>query len=149
MPRYFFNIKDGRKIISDPEGTELPDEESAREYAREVVRELTRNRENRTTSWRLAVCNEQGTPCFELLFASLVESITQLPPAARAVVEQACRNAALLNDEINHVRTTLHQLRATMAGYDTVERSEKMARYDTVERSEKAPYLVTLNGTRL
>lgn len=140
MPRYFFNIKDGRKLVSDPDGTELPDEESARAHALEVVRELTRNREKRTSSWRLAVCDEMGALRFELLFASLVETVTQLPAASRALVEQACRNTALLNDEINQVRMTLHQLRWTMARYDTVGRSEK---------SPKSPHLATLDGIQL
>ena len=118
MPRYFFRINDGCKIVSDPEGTELPDEGCARAHACQVVRELMRNREQRTLSWRLAVCDGQGTLCFELLFASVDESVTQLRPAMRALVEDARRKTALLNDEIDQVRMTLRQLRGTMAQYD-------------------------------
>ena len=85
MPRYFFNLKDGRRIVPDPEGTELPDEDSARTHARQVVWELTRNCKQRTKSWRLTVCDEHGAQRFELLFASVNESVTQSHPAMRAV----------------------------------------------------------------
>jgi hypothetical protein len=131
MPRYFFSIKDDRRIVSDPEGTELPDEDSALAHACQVVSELTRNREQRTSSWRLAVCDGHGALCFELLFASVDESITRLPPAMRALVENACRNTALLKDEASQVRMTLRRLRGTMAQYDN------------------APYLASVNGMPL
>src|SRR5690242_6829070 len=83
MPRYFFNLKDDRRIVPDPDGTDLSDEDSARAHARQVVWELTRNCEQRTNSWRLAVCDEHGAQCFELLFASVNESVTQSLPAMR------------------------------------------------------------------
>jgi hypothetical protein len=76
MPRYFFNLNDGEKVIPDLEGTELPDDDSARAHAAQVVRELAKNREHETGAWRLAVCDAQGTLCFELLFASLGNSAT-------------------------------------------------------------------------
>ena len=76
MPRYFFNLNDGRRIIPDLEGTELPDDDSARVHGCHVVRELARNRERTTRSWRLAVCDAQGTPCFELPFASLDDPVS-------------------------------------------------------------------------
>lgn len=129
MPRYFFSIKDDRRIVSDPEGTELPDEDSALAHACQVVRELSRNREQRTGSWRLAVCDGHGAPCFELLFASVDESVARLPPTMRVLVENACRNAALLNDEASQVRMTLRRLRGTMSQYD--------------EAPHKAPHLAS------
>jgi hypothetical protein len=76
VPRYFFNLNDGRRIIPDLEGTELPDDDSARVHGCHVVRELARNRERTTRSWRLAVCDDQGTPCFELPFASLDDPVS-------------------------------------------------------------------------
>jgi hypothetical protein len=95
MPRYFFSLKDGRRIVPDLEGTELSDEDSARAHARQVVWELKRNCEQRTNSWRLAVCDGHGAPCFELLFGSVDESVTQSLPAMRALGAAAYRNAAL------------------------------------------------------
>ncbi len=80
MPRYFFNLDDGRRIISDPDGTELPDDQSAREHAVGVMQELARNREERTSTWRLIVCDVTGTLRFELAFASIDGIISRFPP---------------------------------------------------------------------
>jgi hypothetical protein len=80
MPRYFFNLDDGHKIISDPDGTELPDDQSAREHAVGVMQELARNREERTSTWRLIVCDANGTRYFELAFASINDAIFHVPP---------------------------------------------------------------------
>ncbi len=118
MPRYYFSIKDDHRVVSDPEGTALRDEDAALAHAFQVVRELSRNREQQTRSWRLAVSNEQGAPCFELLFASVDDSVARLPPAMRAVIEDAYRNTALLKEEISQVRMTLRRLQGTMARYD-------------------------------
>ncbi len=71
MPRYFFNLNDGRQIIPDLEGTELPDHDAARAHGCQVVRELARNRERTTRSWCLAVCDAKGELCFEVPFASI------------------------------------------------------------------------------
>jgi hypothetical protein len=80
MPRYFFNLYDGRKIIRDPEGTELSDYHSARAHAFRVMRELARNREEQTSTWRLIVHEGHGTPCFELAFVPADDAIYRYPP---------------------------------------------------------------------
>ncbi len=107
MLRYFFNLNDGRKIIPDLEGTELPDDDSARAHAAQVVRELARNREEETRSWRLAVCDAQGTLRFELLFASMDEAISRLPPVIRFMFDDAGGSTASFNKAIEQVRMTL------------------------------------------
>jgi hypothetical protein len=107
MPRYFFNLNDGRKIIPDLEGTELPDDDSARAHAAQVARELARNREQETRSWRLAVCDAQGTLRFELIFASIDEAISRLPPMLRFMFADAGGSPASLNEAIEQVRMTL------------------------------------------
>ncbi len=94
MPRYFFNLNDGRKIIPDLEGTELPDHDSARTHGCHVVRELARNREPTTRSWRLAVCDAQGLLCFELPFASMDGPISRVFFPLRVMVEDACPGTA-------------------------------------------------------
>jgi hypothetical protein len=112
MPRYFFNLNDGRKVIPDVEGTELPDDDSARAHAAQVARELARNREQETRSWRLAVCDAQGTLRFEVLFASVGE----LPPRTRTVmrfmmvgemVEDDSQSTASRNDAAEEVLMAL------------------------------------------
>jgi hypothetical protein len=80
MPRYFFNLYDGRNIIPDQEGTDLPDDDAARTHAFRVMRELARNREERTRAWRLVVCEEDQTTCFELAFAPLDDTRYRYPP---------------------------------------------------------------------
>jgi hypothetical protein len=88
VPRYFFNLNDGRRIVPDLEGTELPDGASARAHGCHVVRELARNRERTTRSWRLAVCDAQGTPCFELPFASPDDSVSTVMLPLRISVQR-------------------------------------------------------------
>ena len=107
MPRYFFNLNDGRKIIPDLEGTELPDDDSARAHVAQVAQELARNREQETRSWRLAVCDAEGTLRFELLFGSMDEVISRLPPVIRFMFEDADDSTASLNKAMEQVRTTL------------------------------------------
>jgi hypothetical protein len=80
MPRYFFNLHDGRKIIPDPDGTELTDCHAARAHAYRVMRELARNREEKTRTWRLVVHEEYGVPCFELAFAAADDAMYRYPP---------------------------------------------------------------------
>jgi hypothetical protein len=92
MPRYFFNLNDGKKIIPDLEGTMLPDHDSALAHAGQVVRELARNRERETMSWRLAVRDEQGTLCFELPFETAHTLSPSIGPVMRAVVGDTRRN---------------------------------------------------------
>jgi hypothetical protein len=107
MPRYFFNLNDGRKVIPDLEGTELPDDDSARAHAAQVARELARNREEETRSWRLAVCDAQGALRFELIFASIDEAISRLPPMLRFMFGDAGGSPASLNEAVEQVRMTL------------------------------------------
>jgi hypothetical protein len=97
VSRYFFNLNDGRQIVPDLEGTELPDHDSARAHGCQVVRELARNRERATRSWRLVVCDAQGALCFELPFASII--LMDSPGshvffALSLMVEDACPSTA-------------------------------------------------------
>jgi hypothetical protein len=80
MPRYFFNLYEGSKIIPDLDGTELLDYHSARAHAFHVVRELARNREEQTSTWCLIVRDERGCLCFELTFASADDARYRYPP---------------------------------------------------------------------
>jgi hypothetical protein len=80
MPRYFFSLHDGSKIIPDPEGTEFTDYHAARSHAFRVMRELSRNREEATSGWRLVVTEGCGPPCFELFFTSADDTMSRYPP---------------------------------------------------------------------
>jgi hypothetical protein len=74
MSLYYFNLKDKTGITTDQDGTELADEEQAREHATVVAKELMRNRELKTNTWRLQVCDAERQPRFEVLFAELADN---------------------------------------------------------------------------
>lgn len=44
MPCYFFHTRDGAKLEIDDEGTELPDDESARNAAKELLAAMNREK---------------------------------------------------------------------------------------------------------
>lgn len=131
MPIYFFNLKDGRTTIPDPEGTQLASEPAARAHAVVVAREAMRNNEPRTRNWRIQVCGADRNPLFEVLFASVDETMAHLPNDIRQSVENVSKNFGSLSDTIQDVRRSMLEIRATIA------------------RSEKGPYLAALNGSRL
>lgn len=116
MPRYFFHLKGNRGTIPDPTGVELPDEKVARAHGCQVARELMRNREFSTRTWRLDVRDDKGNFCFDLLFASVDDSIAHLAPDLRSSLVDVCRNAASLGDAVDQVRATLLQLKGTLGG---------------------------------
>lgn len=131
MSTYYFNLKDCRTTIPDSEGTVLSDDAAAREHAVVVAREAMRNNEVRTRNWRIQVCDSNRSPRFEILFASVDETIECLPTDIRRSVEDVSRKFASLSDAIADVKMTILQVRATLA------------------RTEGAPYLVAMDGLRL
>jgi hypothetical protein len=131
MPTYFFNLKTEEGTICDPEGTDLPGELSAREHARLVACELMRHRPPRTRCWRVDVCDSEGRPCVDLLFASVDDSIRHLTPELRYSVENLCAKSASLVETIHAVKLTLLEVKGTIA------------------RSEGAPYIAAINGVRI
>jgi hypothetical protein len=64
MPRYFFQLSFGQRIVPDDEGVELPSRSAARDEALAVVRELANRGVDRNArrwaSWFLQVADEQG-----------------------------------------------------------------------------------------
>jgi|SRR5579885_1862576 len=131
MPRYFFNLNDRRTTIPDIDGTELADDVTAHAHAVVVAREAMRNNERRTRTWRIQVSSADRSPLFEVLFASVDETMDHLPNELRQSVETVSKKFASLADTIQDVRMSMLEIRTTIA------------------RSEKAPYLAVLNGSRL
>ena len=128
MPVYHFNLHDEHGTLPDRDGTELADEIAAQAHACAVVHELMRNREVKARSWRLNVRHEDGTACFDLLFASVDESIAHLPPELRLSFETLCLKRSSLSDAISDLRLTMRQVQGTMA------------------RADGAPYVASVNG---
>jgi hypothetical protein len=128
MPLYYFNLKTGGDTIRDPDGTDLPDEPAAKEHARHIACELMRQRQQRTRSWRIEVCDGEGRRCLNLLFASVDDSIGHLSPEARGSIENVAAKAASLHDEIRAIELTIARVKGTMA------------------RAEGRPYVAAIDG---
>jgi hypothetical protein len=128
MPKYFFNLAAREEIVFDQEGVDFPDEPTAREHAAVVARELMAHREQWTRSWRLDVRDSRGEPCFDLLFATIDDTLGYLTPQLRSSVEGYCASSASLAEAIRAVRLTLLEVQATIA------------------RAEGALHLAALNG---
>jgi len=131
MPRYYFNLKDGRGLVRDFEGTELPDEGSIRAHAIDVARQLMRNREDARRSWRLQVWDCEHRIVFELLFADADRSLDHLSSELKASLMEMYAKTGGLTDTITDMRTTLYQLKGTLA------------------RVDRAPWLAAIDGRRI
>jgi hypothetical protein len=128
MPMYYFNLKTQEGCVPDPDGIELLDDLRAREYAEQVALELMHQREIKTRSWRIEVCNFERRPIVELLFAYVDPLVANLSPACRITVEQASARTAGLIDAISDTRRSYYDLMATLS------------------HSKGKPYLATRDG---
>ena len=54
MPRYHFAVKDAARY-DDPDGTEMPDDATARDYAIRIIREVQHGEEHNWTGWTMEV----------------------------------------------------------------------------------------------
>jgi hypothetical protein len=104
MPRFFFHLNFGQRVVPDEEGVELPNRSAAREEALAVVRELANpevgGNARRWASWFLQVADERGPffrtpighPALEVVAADAQEphaerrALTPIP--ATAVAQQ-------------------------------------------------------------
>ncbi len=131
MPLFYFNVQTNAGSIRDPEGTNLPDATAAREHAVMVARELMRNDELRTRTWRMDVCDSERDSAFGLIFAAVDEALDHLHPELRDTVVDGCTRSASLREAIKDLDRTILQLRGTIA------------------RSERLPYLAAIEGVRI
>ena len=78
MPRYFFDTDTGHKLFRDEEGSELPDDQEARDLAALSIGEMARDYlpgdepQKNITMW---VRNENCEPVMELTMRFAVKSI--------------------------------------------------------------------------
>jgi hypothetical protein len=115
MSTYFYNLQTPEGIIRDPEGTDFPSQYLALEHGRLVARELMEHRESVTRSWRLDVYDGEGALCFNVLFATVDESILSLPPELRRSVQDMHAKSASLIEVMHSTKLIVSQLRATIA----------------------------------
>ena len=115
MPTYHFHLAMLEGRVLDVKGTELADESAAREHARQVACELMRHRERQTRAWRVEVTDSTQRPCFDLLFASVDNTIDHLTPELRKNVENLCTQSASLAEMIRTVTNTVVVVKAALA----------------------------------
>src|SRR5262245_31830607 len=77
MPRYFFDLVDGKKIY-DKKGVSLPNDKAAREYAKTFARELMETKADLLgeswQAWSVQVCNGKFDRILRIPFSDVVES---------------------------------------------------------------------------
>ncbi|HET7848516.1 MAG TPA: hypothetical protein VFL51_05580 [Pseudolabrys sp.] len=131
MPRYVFDLNTGREVFRDPDGMELADATAAEAHGAAVVREIIRNNKAQTSAWRLQIHTGEREPCFEILFASVDDSIRHLPLKVQALVRQGSSTTASLMETFQAVQLTLLRAKAAIA------------------RSRKHPYIAASDGVRI
>jgi Domain of unknown function (DUF6894) len=127
MPNYTFELRDGSDPIGDELGVILTNRVHAYSYARGVVRELMSGREAQTRTWRLDVYENSAERVFEIPFASLDQTLDDLLPELRAIVEGLCECDRTVRESRQRA---LRESRARLA------------------RSRGRPYLITNFGKR-
>jgi uncharacterized protein DUF6894 len=127
MPNYTFQLRDGYDPIEDDVGVTLSDRQDAYHYARGVIRELMVGRETQTRTWRLDVYENSAQRVFALTFASLDDTLDDLQPEMRILVERLCdRDRSLC---------------------EAAQSAEREARA-RLARASRKPYLITNMGKR-
>jgi hypothetical protein len=115
MPRYFFNVRNGAGDLVDRDGTEFPDVLTARNYARDMPRELMLRNEPKKRHWHVVVCDTDGNELFDVPFISIDESLSHLNPETRRLIEVMCDKRMALAQAMFETRMNVLRVRATVA----------------------------------
>ena len=115
MPTYTFRLLDDGGGVADDLGLGLPDTKAAYSYARDVALELMDHREATTRSWRLDVYENGAEKVFEILFASVDETLNHLKPDNRKLVETTAMRRRLLQDTLDAAWITCRETQALLA----------------------------------
>src|SRR5262245_8195574 len=102
MPRYFFHLSFGDRLLPDEEGVELASRSAARQEPLAVVRELSGSVANRWASWFLRVADRRGQflslplghPALELVSNDGPSSSTLTPTPKTTEEAYGCGRAA-------------------------------------------------------
>jgi hypothetical protein len=120
MPLFYFILKAGRQTIPDTQGEEFENEADARAHARTVARELMRNREAKTSHWRVQVCDDYLQPRYEYLFADVDEKLEAYGADVRVSVTAVARTTAAMNDAVRKIDASMAELRQTIDRIDFI-----------------------------
>ena len=115
MPLYFFHVRNGGSGLADHDGTELPDAQSAMNYARHLAREMMRGNESRKRHWHVMVCDAAGHELFDLPFITIDDSIRHLNQESRHLIEAMCEKRMALAEALFETRMNVLRVRATVA----------------------------------
>src|SRR5262245_13512036 len=122
MPRYFFHLSFGQRVVLDEEGFELPNRLAARNEALAVVRDLANpdvgSNAKRWASWFLEVADDEdpffrtpiGHPALEIVTAHAQElkgNAQELGGEEREVRPIPAATAALQGDPLARTRAAL------------------------------------------
>jgi len=126
MPRYFFHLSFGQRVVPDEEGFELPNRSAARNEALAVVRDLAGRdvggNARRWASWFLEVADDNGRffrtpighPALEIVTPNAQElkgNAQELDGEERQVRPIPATTAALQGDPLLRTRAALtHQI---------------------------------------
>jgi hypothetical protein len=115
MPIYTFTLRDGTDGVVDETGVRLADQDSAIQYGNDVVRELMKNRELETRSWRLDIYEDRDTGICQIPFATVDPTLNHLESKFRTMVEDVSERRRQLSEAIHALTTTVIESRALVA----------------------------------
>lgn len=115
MPRYTFKVHDGADGVNDEGGVKLPNRDLAVRYGYKVIRELMKNRELQTRSWRLDICEDGHETIAEILFASADATLDHMHPTLRSMMEQLCERRRTFAEVVHEAHLTVREARALVA----------------------------------
>jgi len=133
MPTYTFKLLDDDSGVTDDLGIRLPNTKAAYGYACDVAHEMMDHREAATRSWRLDVYENGAKKLFEILFATIDETLNHLKPDNRKLVELTAVRRRLLHDTFHAAWITCRESQALIARsrgrlYLAADRGEKTIR---------------------
>lgn len=102
-------------MVTDDIGLRLPNTKAAHDYACDVALELMDHREAATRFWRLDVYEKGAKKLFEILFASIDQTLDHLKPDNRKLVEITAMRRRSLQDTYHAAWITCRESQALMA----------------------------------
>lgn len=115
MPAYTFRLLNDGDGVTDDLGLRLPNTKAAYDYACDVAHELMDHREEATRSWRLDVYESGAEKLFEILFATIDQTLNHLKPDNRKLVEMTALRRRSLQDTYHAAWITYRESQALLA----------------------------------
>jgi hypothetical protein len=115
MPAYTFTLLNEGAGVTDDTGLRLPNTKAAYDYACDVALELMDHRETATRFWRLDVYENGAKKLFEILFATIDQTLDHLKPDNRKLVEMTAMRRRSLQDTYRAAWITCRESQALLA----------------------------------